>query len=130
MNILKVNNAKEPEIVVYSDPYGPGTNYHLLNLPQNEYFFMGSGDPEFINVSSEKISYSRKGIKSFFLNQGGPFWSDSIETYSFLTKKKTSKFVNYEGESAVCMNKEDFLIKSGWKDEGFGGLNKICIWRK
>ena len=127
VNLLKVNDQEEPEYIFYTDPYGPGTNNHLLNLPMNKYLFLGNGYFNFTKFEVEQMSYQQKGIKSYFLNSGGPFWFDTVETYSFVSDTETRQFVN---SGSTCMSKEDFLTASGWEDKGFGDLEEVCVWRK
>ena len=124
MDILKVNDQEEPELILYTDPYGPGTNNHLLNLPMDKYLFLGNGYFNFTKVEVEQISYEQNGIKSYFLNSGGPFWFDTIETHSFVSDTETRQFIN---SGSTCMSKEDFLNASGWENVSFEGLEEVCV---
>ena len=110
VNLLKVNDQEEPELIFYTEPYGPGTNNHLLNLPMNRYLFLSRGYFKFTQIEVEQISYEQDGIKSYFLNRGGPFWFDTVETYSFVSDTETWQFINYKGEGALCMPKADLWI--------------------
>ena len=129
VNLLKVNDQEEPELIFYTEPYGPGTNNHLLNLPMNRYLFLGRGYFKFTQIEVEQISYEQNGIKSYFL-KGGPFWFDTVETYSFVTDTETRQFINSKGEGTQCMPKAEFLTASGWEDKDFGDLEEVCVWRK
>jgi len=128
VNILKVNDQEEPELIFYTEPYGTGTNNHLLNLPMNKYLFLSRGYFVFNQVEVEQISYEKNGIKSYF-NVGGPFWFNTVETYSFVSDTKTWQFINYKGEGALCMPKADFLKASGFYEKNFGDLEEVCVWR-